>query len=48
MHKKKSKVKIKPYKKKVLKKIGEKELIFKTKPEWIKNALVNKAKYQKK
>ena len=26
----------------------EKELIFKTKPEWIKNALVNKTKYQKK
>ena len=26
----------------------EKELIFKTKPEWIKSALVNKSKYQKK
>jgi acetyl-CoA synthetase len=25
-----------------------KELIFKTKPEWIKNALVNKTKYQNK
>jgi len=35
-------------KKKVLKKIEEKELIIKTKPEWVKNALVNKAKYQKK
>ena len=26
----------------------EKELIFKTKPEWVKSALVNKTKYQKK
>ncbi|HIF02667.1 MAG TPA: acetyl-coenzyme A synthetase, partial [Nitrospinaceae bacterium] len=26
----------------------EKEVIFKTKPEWVKNALVNKSKYQKK
>ena len=26
----------------------EKELIFKTRPEWIKNALVNKTKYQNK
>ena len=33
---------------KVLKKIEEKELIIKTKPEWVKSALVNKAKYQKK
>ena len=32
----------------MLKKIEDKELIFKTKPEWIKGALVNKAKYQKK
>ena len=24
------------------------ELIFKTKPEWIRNELVNKSKYQKK
>ena len=24
------------------------ELVFKTKPEWVKNALVNKGKYQKK
>ena len=40
--------KIKHIKKKVLKKIEEKELIIKTKPEWIKSALVNKAKYQKK
>ena len=51
MPKKKSiskvKKKIKP-KKKVLKKIEEKELIIKTKPEWVKSALVNKAKYQKK
>ena len=44
----KAKKKIKPIKKKVLKKIEEKELIIKTKPEWIKSALVNKAKYQKK
>ena len=35
-------------KKKVLKKIEDKELIFKTKPEWVNSALVNKAKYQKK
>ena len=27
---------------------SEKELVFKTRPEWIKSALVNKAKYQKK
>ena len=27
---------------------GDKELIFKTKPEWIKSALINKKKYQKK
>ena len=44
----KAKKKIKPIKKKVLKKIEEKELIIKTKPEWVKSALVNKAKYQKK
>ena len=44
----KVKKKIKPIKKKVLKKIEEKELIIKTKPEWVKSALVNKAKYQKK
>ena len=41
--KKKTKVK-----KKILKIIEEKELIIKTKPEWVKNALVNKAKYQTK
>ena len=34
-------------KKKVLKNIKEKELIIKTKPEWVKSSLVNKAKYQK-
>ena len=47
---KKSKIKkkIRPIKKKVLKKIEDKELVFKTKPEWVKSALVNKAKYQKK
>ena len=46
---KKTKVKsTKPIKKKVIRKIKEKELIFKTKPEWVKSALVNKAKYQKK
>ena len=27
---------------------SERELIFKTKPEWIKNSLVNKTKYQNK
>ena len=52
MPKKKSiskvKKKIKSVRKKVLKKIEEKELIIKTKPEWVKSALVNKAKYQKK
>ena len=42
------KKKIRSIKKKVLKKIEEKELIIKTKPEWVKSALVNKAKYQKK
>ena len=44
----KVKKKIKPIKKKFLKKIEEKELILKTKPEWVKSALVNKSKYQKK
>ena len=52
MPKKKSiskvKKKIKSIRKKVLKKIEEKELIIKTKPEWVKSALVNKAKYKKK
>ena len=38
------KKKIKP----IRKKIEEKELIIKTKPEWVKSALVNKTKYQKK
>ena len=51
MPKKKSiskvKKKIKSVRKKVLKKIEEKELIIKTKPEWVKSALVNKTKYQK-
>ncbi len=42
------KKKIKPIRKKVLKKFEEKELIIKTKPEWVKSALANKAKYQKK
>ena len=43
---KKSKVKkkIKPNKKKA----EQKELVFKTKPDWVKSALVNKANYQKK
>ena len=44
----KAKKKIKPIRNKVLKKIEEKELIIKTKPEWVKSALVNKTKYQKK
>ena len=35
-------------KKKVSKNDLEKELIFKTRPEWIKSALANKSKYQKK
>ena len=30
------------------KKVDEKELFFKTKTEWVKSALVNKTKYQKK
>ena len=42
---KKTKFKVK---KKFSKKTENKELIFKTKPEWAKSALVNKAKYQKK
>ena len=49
--KKKSSVKSK-IKKKVLKKKvkiqKEKELVFKTRPEWVKSALINKTKYQKK
>ena len=44
----KVKKKIKPIKRNGLKKIEEKELIIKSKPEWVKSALVNKAKYQKK
>ena len=42
--------KTKPKKRKVDKKIKDKdkELVFKTRPEWIKSALANKAKYQKK
>ena len=43
-----SRKKVKQVKKNILKKIEEKELILKTKPEWLKSALVNKAKYQKK
>ena len=43
-----TKKKVKQIKKGVLKKIDEKELIIKTKPEWVKSALINKAKYQKK
>ena len=44
----KAKKRIKPIRKKVLKKFEEKEFIIKTKPEWVKSALVNKTKYQKK
>ena len=33
---------------KISKEVGKKELIFKTKPEWVESALINKAKYQKK
>ena len=44
---KKNKLKHK-VKKKVSKKIIDQELIIKTKPEWVKSALINKAKYQKK
>ena len=28
--------------------VEHKELVFKTKPEWLKSALVNKTKYQRK
>jgi len=42
---KKTKSKVK---KKVLRKAEDKELVFKTKPEWIKSALTNKSQYQKK
>ena len=34
-------------KKKISNKIIDREPIIKTKPEWVKNALVNKLKYQK-
>ena len=43
LKKTKSKIKIE-----VSKKIDDKELVFKTRPEWIKSALVNKSTYQKK
>ena len=54
--KKKVTRRVKPkVKKKVIRRVkpkvkngAEKELIFKTKPEWVKSALVNKSKYQKK
>ena len=47
--KKKFPKKVKPkVEKKIPKKIINQELIIKTKPEWVKNALVNKGKYQKK
>ena len=47
--KKKVSKKIKSRVKKIVSnKIKGKELIIKTKPEWVKSALVNKAKYQKK
>ena len=42
----KKKIKLSP--KKVLKTINEKELILKTRPEWVKSSLINKAQYQKK
>ena len=38
----------KKIKNKISKNAVEKELIFKTRPEWTKSALVNKTKYQKK
>ena len=44
----KVKKKIRPIKRNGLKKIEEKELIIKTKPEWVKSSLINKTKYQKK
>ena len=34
--------------KKISNKIIDQELIIKTKPEWVKSALINKVKYQKK
>jgi acetyl-CoA synthetase len=40
--------KVKQIKRKVSKKVEDKELIIKTKPEWLKGALINKTKYQKK
>ena len=52
--KKKSLKKRKVLKRKIIKKLKEtenssqSELIFKTKPDWIKGSLVNKAQYQKK
>ena len=47
----KSKVKkkiIKKIIKQVIKQVEDKDLIIKTKPEWVKSALINKSKYQKK
>ena len=45
-----TKKKVKPFKKKVSKKIEEeeRELIIKTKPEWLKSSLISKVQYQKK
>ena len=45
---KKNKKKLKRRKKKAKVVLGKKELIFKTKPEWSRNALVNKSEYEKK
>ena len=36
------------FSKKEIKDTSSNELIFKTKPEWIKNSLANKAQYQKR
>ena len=43
-----TKKKVKSFKKGITKKISERELIFKTKPEWVKSALTKKTQYQKK
>ena len=48
LNKLKTKIKKRIPKHSNVKKKLEKELVFKTKPEWVKSALINKTKYQKK
>ena len=46
--KRKKKIKIKNKKIKVNNETSPQELIFKTKPEWVKSGLINKSQYQNK